>query len=170
VSSNYIATGLNAGNFSVTVSDVNNCSSTLNLFINQPSSPLNVTLNTQNISCYGIQNGNITANASGGTPPYQYLWMPGGSTSQTINNLATGNYFVTVTDANGCSQIQSASISQPGGINLNISTSQSNCGMNNGQASVSQAEVHHLILIYGLPEIILQPQLPLLRPGFIMLP
>lgn len=137
VSSNYIATGLNAGNFSVTVSDVNNCSSTLNLFINQPSSPLNVTLNTQNISCYGIQNGNITANASGGTPPYQYLWMPGGSTSQTINNLATGNYFVTVTDANGCSQIQSASISQPGGINLNISTSQSNCGMNNGQASVS---------------------------------
>ncbi len=136
VSNNYIATGLASGNYSVTVTDAQNCTSFLNLFIHQPLSPLSVNLTSQNISCYGLQNGSILANTSGGTPPYQYLWMPGGNTTQNISNLSIGNYFVTVTDANGCSVVQSTSISQPGAINLTISTTESNCGMSNGQASV----------------------------------
>ncbi len=137
VSTSHIATGLHSGNYSVTVTDAYNCSSVLNLFINQPPSPLSVTLNIQNISCYGQQNGSITTNVSGGTPPYQYLWMPGGNTSSIINNLSPGNYFVTITDNNGCSIVQSATILQPGAINLSISTIEANCSMNNGQASVA---------------------------------
>ncbi len=40
--------------------------------------------------------------ASGGTPGYTYLWMPGGDTTDIITVTASGIYTVTVTDAIGC--------------------------------------------------------------------
>ena len=44
----------------------------------------------------------LSTSASGGTPPYTYLWTPGNSTSQSITASAAGTYTVTVTGANGC--------------------------------------------------------------------
>ncbi len=46
----------------------------------------------------------LMANVTGGTPPYSYLWNTGDMTP-TITGLASGTYTVTVTDANGCSDI-----------------------------------------------------------------
>ncbi|PKP23105.1 MAG: hypothetical protein CVU05_00840 [Bacteroidetes bacterium HGW-Bacteroidetes-21] len=132
-----IATGLTAGNYNVTVSDANNCSVSTNVFINQPLTPLSGSISVNNISCYGLQNGSMTANPSGGTPPYVFNWQPGGNSTQTVTNLVVGNYFVTITDANQCTVIQSASLSQPGGINLNAATSESSCNNATGMASVS---------------------------------
>lgn len=40
----------------------------------------------------------------GGTGPSTYEWSPGSQTSDRLENLAAGNYFVTVTDANNCTQ------------------------------------------------------------------
>ncbi len=151
VSSLSIATGLSAGNYTITVSDANNCTVTTNIFINQPLSPLSVNMTLNNISCYGMQNGSMTANPTGGTPPYVYYWQPSGSTSQTINNLTVGNYFVTVTDANHCTIVQSASINQPGGIILNASTINANCGSSNGQASLNPTGGNPPYTYYWLP-------------------
>jgi len=53
-------------------------------------------------SCPNSSDGEIDVTVNGGTPPYSYLWS-NGATSQDINTLAAGNYTVTVTDANGCS-------------------------------------------------------------------
>ncbi|MGJ8593354.1 MAG: DUF7507 domain-containing protein [Aquaticitalea sp.] len=46
--------------------------------------------------------GSISVSVSGGTPPYEYIWSPGGQITSSIDNLAPGAYSVTVTDANGC--------------------------------------------------------------------
>jgi hypothetical protein len=52
-------------------------------------------------SCPSASDGSITANATGGTPPYTFLWSNGG-TSSTISNLSPGMYYLSVNDANNC--------------------------------------------------------------------
>ncbi|PKP00747.1 MAG: hypothetical protein CVU11_17035, partial [Bacteroidetes bacterium HGW-Bacteroidetes-6] len=52
-------------------------------------------------SCTGAADGSIDLTISGGTVPYTYTWSPSGSTA-SLSGLLSGNYIVTVTDANGC--------------------------------------------------------------------
>jgi gliding motility-associated-like protein len=61
----------------------------------------NVTFTTQQPTCPTAPNGSITANVSGGTAPYQYLWN---NTSNSVqnNNLLPGNYSLIITDFYGC--------------------------------------------------------------------
>ena len=74
----------------------------------------NLSLNTTNtnIDCFGQATGTATVTPSGGTAPYSYVWS-NGATSQTVNNLPSGTYIVTVTDANGCIAQMSLTITQP---------------------------------------------------------
>ncbi len=53
------------------------------------------------VSCDGTINGSIDITVSGGTSPYSYIWSNGG-TYEDITNLDPGSYFVTITDASGC--------------------------------------------------------------------
>jgi hypothetical protein len=55
--------------------------------------------------------GSITIEALGGTIPYAYSWNtnPVQSTN-TAENLAAGNYSITITDANGCSNVSSYTV------------------------------------------------------------
>jgi hypothetical protein len=46
-------------------------------------------------------NVDLAASSATGTPPFSFLWAPGGETAQTINVTATGKYSVKITDANG---------------------------------------------------------------------
>jgi len=74
---------------------------------------LTVSINPTNIVCYGNNSGAATANPSNGATPYTYTWAPGGATSQTISGLSSGNYTVTVQDANSCMATASVTITQP---------------------------------------------------------
>jgi hypothetical protein len=65
-----------------------------------------------NVLCNGQATGASTVTPSGGTAPYTYAWS-NGATSQTANNLPSGSYTVTVTDANGCTDQMSVTINQP---------------------------------------------------------
>lgn len=59
--------------------------------------------------------GSAFAQASGGVPPYSYLWSTG-DTTQSIADACFGTYSVTVTDSNACEKYASiivASISTP---------------------------------------------------------
>lgn len=132
-----VATGLPSGNYIVSVTDSKGCTSTLSLSISQPVAPLTVNITQQNVSCFGYSNGSLTANPAGGTSPYLYLWSPGFSTSQTISNLTAGTYQVTVTDANQCTAIQAASLTQPGGLSLLTSFTEATCNISNGTATVT---------------------------------
>lgn len=108
------ATGLSAGTYTVTVTDNRGCIATQSFTINQPVSPLTATAVTQtNVSCTGGANGSATVSASGGTGQYSYSWAPTGGASSTASGLVAGTYTVTVTDANGCTDTESFTITQP---------------------------------------------------------
>ena len=94
---------LAAGTYSVLVTDAHGCSDTSSVTITQPTE-LKITIKDKNdIDCFGGTNGSATAEASGGTPAYTYVWntVPE-QTGATATNLEAGTYKVTVTDANGC--------------------------------------------------------------------
>ena len=90
--------GLCAGNYRVTITDSLNCQLISDdLTVQQPSLLL---VNAE------ADNSAAIALPSGGTMPYRYLWSNGDST-QTITNLASGIYTVTVIDNNGCEAVES---------------------------------------------------------------
>ncbi len=103
---------LTAGMYTVTITDVNSCTTSAAFTISQPSSSVNVSAVVTNVSCFGGNNGAINITASGGTPPYTYNWG-GGITSDDRILLSPGNYSVSVTDNNGCSASSSFTIIQP---------------------------------------------------------
>ena len=94
-----------AGTYTITVSDLNNCTATTILLITEPTSMTWASF-TQNMPpCNNANLGQISATASGGVPGYTYVLNPG-AVSNTIgqfNNLAPGTYTVTATDLNNCS-------------------------------------------------------------------
>ncbi|MBL7926992.1 MAG: gliding motility-associated C-terminal domain-containing protein [Bacteroidia bacterium] len=96
-----------AGLFTVVVTDNAGCLVSQVFTVSEPTI-LNASLFIQNPSC-GNTNGALTANVTGGTPGYTYLWS-NGFTTQTISSLSIGSYTVTVTDSLGCMQNASAAL------------------------------------------------------------
>lgn len=75
------------------------------------------------ISCFDEHNGSAVAFASGGTPPYTYMWYPSNFPNDTITNLSPGTYTFMVTDIHGCASIDTVTISQPALLGVSISSS-----------------------------------------------
>ena len=103
-------TGLSAGSYSITVTDSNNCSISDTFLITDPAA-LALFLDTISASC-GLNDGLITSVVQGGTPNYIYMWNPGGIGSDTLNNIGTGMYSLTVVDANGCTATDSIFVNE----------------------------------------------------------
>lgn len=103
--------------YTVIGTDTNGCMNTDNITITV-NPEIVLTNNVTNASCYGMCDGSITLTPSGGTPAYTYFWSPSGNTTQNITTLCTGTYTITVTDSNGCTVIDSATVIEPvaGGI------------------------------------------------------
>ncbi len=105
--------GLYAGNYVVTITDANGCVSNSSTSISQPPGSLNSSINvSQQVLCFGGQNGSINLSATGGTPPYSFQWS-NGETTEDIAGLQAGTYSVIVIDNNGCINVSSAVIAQP---------------------------------------------------------
>lgn len=117
-----------AGNYCVTVTDSAGCLSTKCATISTPA-PLTVTLTKSDATVVAGTDGSATANPSGGTQPYTYSWSTGDST-QTISNLSSGIYTVTVTDANGCTTTSSIAITEPQCTGFNVTIVANNPGCN----------------------------------------
>ncbi len=107
-------TGLNAGNYSVTVTDSKGCTATLSKTITQvPAFALSAVL--VNSTCPTPGTGSITLSVSGGSSPFSYLWADGPST-QNRTALVPGSYSVTVTDAAGCTATIAATVTALQGL------------------------------------------------------
>ena len=122
-------TGLPAGTYSITVTDATGCTKTQSYIITQPASALDLSKSQTNVTCYGATNGAINLTVSGGTGPYTIDWadVAGTSNDEDRTALAAGNYSVTVTDANGCTQTLQVSITQPTPLTLNTVVTQPTC-------------------------------------------
>lgn len=91
-----------------------------------------VSLTSTNVSCAGLNNGQIIAAGSSGV---SYLWSNGGTTA-TISNLTPGAYSVTVTNAGGCTATATATITAPPALQVSTSSTP-NTGANNGTATAT---------------------------------
>ncbi len=95
-----------------------------------------------NLTCFGSNNGSVTANVAGGAQPYEYSLMGGEDasyqTSSTFSDLAAGNYTLYVKDAVGCEKSIAFSVTQPSAIVFNsIVPTAADCGNANGAVTVS---------------------------------
>ncbi|RMG94866.1 MAG: adhesin, partial [Chloroflexi bacterium] len=83
----------------------------------------------------------IAAQVSGGVAPYTYTWSGGtpNVTGDTISNLSSSVYSLTVTDANGCSVVESDSVTEPAPVDLTVTldSAVSCAGASDGVATVS---------------------------------
>ncbi|MEJ7779287.1 MAG: gliding motility-associated C-terminal domain-containing protein, partial [Daejeonella sp.] len=136
-----------AGSYTVNISDAQGCSlgTALQVTITQPSSDLNATASSSNVTCFGGSNGSITiVNASGGSSIYEYS-INGGTTWQSsalFNNLPAAGYNLHVRDAAGtsCVFIINAAlvINQPGALSATATSSNTSCfGSSDGTISVA---------------------------------
>ena len=113
-------TGLSAGNYTVTVLDELDCNIELNFTINEPA-PLNHTLESTDVLCFGEASGTITATPNGGTPPYEYsIDLTNFQDSPEFTNVAAGNYELLIRDANGCLFSSAISIDEPAPLELSL--------------------------------------------------
>ncbi len=122
-------TDLCAGAYSITITDQAGCSITQDVLITEPQ-PLAVAGTIVPITCNGACDGAITADASGGTQPYEYSWSPepgGDPTLPAITGLCAGDWTVTVTDGNGCTTSATFAITDPPLLEVQVATTDNIC-------------------------------------------
>ncbi len=108
-------TGVIAGTYTVTITDQNGCTNTAASTITEPAA-LVASINLDSaITCYQAMNGGVTASAVGGTLNYNYAWS-NSATTASLTGIDTGTYTVTITDANGCTDSETISLTQPDSI------------------------------------------------------
>lgn len=93
------------------------CSDTVSHLVNVPAI-MDVSISSGLISCNGVCDGTLTANAIAGSAPYSFLWnaIPSGaavSNTQAALGLCSGTYMVTLSDNNGCIVSDTASLMSP---------------------------------------------------------
>lgn len=98
------------------------------------SVPVTATSTITGTSCFGGSNGSAGVTASGGTAPYTYSWAPSGGTAATATGLAAGTYSCTITDATGCTNITTVTVTEPTALAVAPSQTDVLC---NGTASGS---------------------------------
>jgi gliding motility-associated-like protein len=130
-------TGLTVGSYTVNVRDANGCQGQFVVDVTEPTL-LEAQASAQNSSCFGADDGQATATATGGTGVYTYLWS-NGDTRSTATNLLPGTHTVTVTDANGCTATATTSTTEPAELYIdNIEVQNALCfGATDGTLIVS---------------------------------
>ncbi|TND07781.1 MAG: surface adhesion protein [Bacteroidetes bacterium] len=128
--------GLAAGNYLVTVTDVNGCTNSITVTVN--SVGLILSNQVTPLVCAGDCNASVTVSPLSGTPPYTYSWLPSGGNGPTESGLCSGNYICTVTDSTGCIAVQPLTITAPPPV---IVTPNSNMTICQGQSTIIIANV-----------------------------
>lgn len=128
-------TNLPAGVYTVVVSDASGSELVLRDTVNQPASIV-VNGTVTPVSCAGPADGSIALTVSGGTAPYTYLWN-NGQTNATVQGLSTGNYTVTITDAAGCQQTKTFTVSTQVQIAVDVVKRQPDCNSANGSIDLT---------------------------------
>ena len=132
-------TNLAAGTYSFYATDPTGCELRKDVVITEPTL-LESTTNSEATTC-NLSNGVAMVNATGGTPPYSYLWKDADGVNKGTNtharNIASGWYYVTVTDANDCVREDSVFVEAlPYPIMTVDSVNIETCDLSNGYAAV----------------------------------
>jgi hypothetical protein len=128
-------TGLVAGNYTVTVTDLKGCTAVNTALVIFSDEGIWLMDSISNVRCSGETNGYLSVSPMSGNAPYTYQWSNGGTT-KSISGLSPGTYSVTVTEAGGCVAIRTFVITQPAPLTLSTSTTGAACG-STGSATAS---------------------------------
>jgi len=120
------ATGLDAGGYSVTITDANGCTITANTYINYDVPTYEII--TIPISCAGESDGAVEVYPLGGAAPYTFDWS-NGATGPYLTNLEAGTYNVMISDANGCNTNRSVTLEAPQAMSANLYVASNGCSI-----------------------------------------
>ncbi len=129
---------IGAGTYAVTVTDANGCTANASYLLTAPITvAAELTSSTQpggaHILCSGGNDGSIAAAISGGTVPYTILWTGPNSFSastDSIGALVAGDYNLVVTDANGCINASTTTLTEPAPVAVDVTSVTYNGGFN----------------------------------------
>ncbi len=138
-------TGLNQGNYLISVTDDNSCPPDVSspITISEPGLIVITSESATDITCFANTDGTVSVSATGGTGTLQYTLIPGGTINTTglFTGLSNGTYTVSVSDANNCGPTVSNPlvVNRPAVISLvSSSFQQIKCnGNNDGEIHVS---------------------------------
>ncbi|MEA5461908.1 hypothetical protein VB796_22755 [Arcicella sp. LKC2W] len=131
-------TGLSAGNYTLTVKDANTCSATTSVTLTEPA-VLSLSANQVNLTCKSNASGQITLTATGGTSAYTYsIDGTNFQSGNTFTSLSSGNYTLTVKDANACSATTTVTLTEPNTLTLSAGRVNLTCKANaSGQITLT---------------------------------
>ncbi len=124
------------GSWTVQVTDHNGCTAEKTVTVTEPL-VLSVTINVNDVLCFGESTGGASATVTGGTYPYSYLWSSEGQTSSSISNLSAGVYTLTVIDSRDCQAVANAVVNQSPELNVFLTSSPATCGSDGGSVLAS---------------------------------
>jgi gliding motility-associated-like protein len=130
------ASGLSVGIKTITTKDLNGCLQTNTVALGQVSPPV-ITFTVTKPSCVGYTNGAVSASVSNAPPAFNYTWQPSVSFTNSIQNIASGNYTLTVKDASACVTKSVVNVSPAVSMTLSALTHSENCSAADGGATVS---------------------------------
>jgi hypothetical protein len=113
-----LRTGLAAGQYAVTVTDVRGCTGEGTASVGRTGF-LEVTINTTSVACAGGADGALEVLPENGLPPFGWLW-DNGSTQPQISELPAGQYSGSLTDALGCTLQWTLPVDEPDAITLSF--------------------------------------------------
>ncbi len=127
-----------AGSYTLTVTDSNDCTSTVTVDVTEPTA-INIVPSSLPASCFGSATGSIDVSVSGGSPgeggAYSYSWN-NGATTQDLSDLLTGSYTLVVTDDNNCTATVTVDVTEPTAIQITSTTTDVIDG-NDGAADIT---------------------------------
>ncbi|MEO9483928.1 MAG: T9SS type A sorting domain-containing protein [Ekhidna sp.] len=137
----FIFTDLAAGNYTVSIKDANDCISTFNESISQPSPLGSVAISASHVDCYGGSDGSFSFEGSGGTAPYEYsLDGVNFQTSPLMTGLTAGTYTLTIRDSNLCAISLNWTVTEPDLLTGTLTaTGTSSCGLSDGTLTVASS-------------------------------
>lgn len=128
--------GLDSGQYAVTVTDQNGCASSTIVSIDHPA-PLLLSLQSNPVLCFGESNGTVNSAVLNAQGPLNYAWS-NGTNQSNLSGIPAGSYALTVTDSTGCEASNAIQVDEPDSLGLSFSIADNLCfGDSSGQATLS---------------------------------
>ena len=130
-----IATSMAPGSWLGVITDSQGCSLTQTVIVANALPPTITSFVTAQPKCFGMANGSITVNYTGGTSPYTVSWSnpisvvaPGLVVlSHSVTGVTSGAYTATVTDSYGCMHAMPVNLTQPSLLTMSVNRDTTIC-------------------------------------------
>ncbi|OFX60306.1 MAG: hypothetical protein A2W84_16565, partial [Bacteroidetes bacterium GWC2_40_13] len=127
-----------AGVYTVHVTDNGQCQRDTAFTITEPTEIVNHWVFTKPIICHGDTTASLYALISGGTAPYTYVWQNSlgdpVSPDSLLTDVSSDRYYLTVTDANNCTYLDSIDIFEPAALDIQVAVTATHCPNSTGVA------------------------------------